>query len=498
MVDARGFGRLLALAAAIALGQGCSGDDTAATPGGDGPNGDGSGSGAGIGDDSASQTAGGDGSAGVGSSGDGTAGVGSSAGGSGSGSGGGSGSVANLPSFPGAGSSAEAQPLQGGMLCDSVAGDGEVLIAPPPAATCFSDKNDPGAMTAATLEQVLECVEETDVLHVRLTFHPWFVDNTYGSGSIGWPERRGHTMRDLDKSDHAEIIIRDGDGEIVLQFKLDYISPDDSAPSGYSSLGVEGGDGSVIVGDASAIVDWNTSLNRNLNERGYEDYTTDSPATDEDYTANPETPEWDYRVVYEAWIDLSIFGDSGFEGASIEYVHASPSKSSSDTIEVDPGECPPPGDECADSPDADCGQDEPPGDGGGDPCFDGDPDTFCGGGGVGGVGGSGSGSGGTGGSGSGSGGTGGNGGDPLDPCFDGDPDTFCGGGGTGGVGGSGSGGTGGSGSGSGGTGGNGGDPLDPCTDNDPDTFCWPEEPGDNGGDPQYCDDHPEDPLCNVD
>jgi hypothetical protein len=172
-------------------------------------------------------------------------------------------------------------------------------------------------------------------------------------------------------------------------------------------------------------------------------------------------------VVYEAWVDLSIFGDAGFGGATIEYVHASPSKSASDTIETEPGECPPP--PCIDTdPDTDvCDPgDDPPGDDPPPGCVDNDPDTFCGEGGVGG------------------GGDSGTGGD--------------GGGGMSG-GGSGSGGDGSSGNGSSGNGssGNGGDPEDPCADNDPDTVC--EEGGTSGGgDPQYCIDHPEDPACMVD
>jgi hypothetical protein len=170
---------------------------------------------------------------------------------------------------------------------------------------------------------------------------------------------------------------------------------------------VSGGDGSVSVGDAGAVVEWSTSLHRNLNERGYGEYIIDSPVTDENFTPNPATPDWDYRVVYEAWIDASIFDGAGFGGASIEYVHASPSKSDNETIEVTPGDCPPP--PCPDSdPDADCGSGGTGG--GGDPCEDNDPDTFCGEGGVGG------------------GGAGGSGGDP---CEDNDPDTVCGEGGSG-------------------------------------------------------------------
>lgn len=327
----------------------------------------------------------------------------------------------DLPTFPGAGTSDAGDPLPGGMLCDSVDGAGVPL--PKPKAECHYDKNDPSRThVAATLEQVLECAEDKNLVHLRLTFHPWFVDNTYGVNSIGWPPRRGHRWTDLTKSDHAELILKDTGGDIALRFKLDYVTQDPTRPSGYGSLGVKGGDGSMLVGDASAIVKWATSIDRNLNERGYDQYIPDSPATDEDFTANPDAPDWDFRVVYEAWVDLAAFGDAGFGGATIEYVHASPAKAQSDTIETEPGECP--------------------------PCQKGDPDC---------------------------------GPPPPPPCLDNDPDTFCGEGGAGGTGGA-------------GAGGNGGDP---CQDNDPDTVCG-EAGAPGGGEPQYCDDHPQDPACTVD
>jgi hypothetical protein len=283
-----------------------------------------------------------------------------------------------LPTFPGAGTSNASEPLPNGMLCDSVAGDATPI--PERIEECHFDKNDPNAMTpAATLEQVLECVDGTDTVHIRLTFHPWFVDNTYGENSVNWHTRRpakmngprkgGHSFDDLLESDHAEIILKDGSGAVAVQLKLDYISADPAQPSGYGALGVLGGEGEMIIGDPADVVRWMTSEDRNLNERGYASYIVDSPATDENFTANPATPEWDYRVVYEAWIALRAFGAAGFGGATIEYVHASPSKAASNTLETEPGDCP-----CSD-PDG-CHDTPPP------PCTSNDPDAVCADGGI--------------------------------------------------------------------------------------------------------------------
>jgi hypothetical protein len=310
-----------------------------------------------------------------------------------------------VPDFPGAGRSGADEPLVGGMICDSVVSTASTKIVRP-RTQCFFQTGQ--TQPAATIEQVLECAEGLDAVHLRLTFDPAFVDNTYGANAIGWnarggpgdpggpggaggpggpgappppaampggpgagpgmmspppppaamagkgpkggmgmgmgpgkgPGKSGHSWMDLVGSDHAEFVVTNDDGDLVAQFKLDYISESASAPSGYESLGVLGGDGRMIVGDANDILDWHTSIERNLNERGYGDFIIDSPETDADYTPNDDTPNWDYRVVYEVWIDDAAFGPSGFGGALIEHVHASPSKAPSNTIIVIPGECP--------------------------------------------------------------------------------------------------------------------------------------------------------------
>jgi hypothetical protein len=246
----------------------------------------------------------------------------------------------NVSRFPGSGSGSAGAALSGGRVCDSLLSTRVQRLVTPETKCMKAVGSD---HLAATIERVLECVDDKDTVHLRLTLDPGFVDNTYGSGSIGWPHKRGHTMvKDLTKSDHAEITVTSSTGAPSLRFKLDYISELASAPSGFGSLGVRGGDGGMLLGSADYIVQWNTSLSRNLNERGYKTYTVDSPATDSKYTTNPAAPEWDFRVVYEAWIDLAAFGGAEFGDADISFVHASPSKGADDTLHVEPGDCPPP------------------------------------------------------------------------------------------------------------------------------------------------------------
>jgi hypothetical protein len=207
---------------------------------------------------------------------------------------------------------------------------------------CFYDVEGAGKEPAANLVYKLVDLDGTPAIYLRLIFAPWFCDNTYGVNAINWSG--GHKFNDLVGSDHADFELKNVAGETVLQFTLDYIDDDETADSGYSCMGVWGGEGSFDFGNEAAILAANSSLSRNLNERGYGDYLVDSPATDENYTPNAATPAWDYRVIYEVWLDRAAFADEGPDAlaeACVQFIHASPSKLEDNTLEVIPDSCPP-------------------------------------------------------------------------------------------------------------------------------------------------------------
>ena len=224
--------------------------------------------------------------------------------------------------------------------------------------TCFFSSAVSDTLPLAFIEQDEEIIGGKDLIHARLTLNPAFVDNTYGSTAIGWgstrrtgmamgmgmgmgmgmPMGHGHSFWDLIDSDHAEFDFKNSAGTIVLSFDLDYCSSDANSPSGFACLGVSGGDGGMLVGSASSVVYYNSSLARDLTACGYSSYTTNSPATDASYTPNPAAPDWDYRVVYDVWVLKSAL-PSGWS-VSVPYVHASPSKLS-DTYTVTSAPCPP-------------------------------------------------------------------------------------------------------------------------------------------------------------
>jgi hypothetical protein len=222
---------------------------------------------------------------------------------------------------------------------------------------CFSGVGDPTPNDpSAVIEQVVEKSNGKEYVHIRITFDPAFTDNTYGEGAVGWPPKgkmgmtqTGHTFKDLVGSDHTELLLTDAEGTTVMNFKVDLISASTATPCLYDALGVSGGEGKIVQGNPAHVLASSTSTDRNLNGCGYckspacassGDCTIDSPTTDANFTPNPATPNWDYRIVYEVWIDMAAFNGKGFGQAYITYTHSSPAKVGS-TIEVDSTPCPP-------------------------------------------------------------------------------------------------------------------------------------------------------------
>jgi hypothetical protein len=302
--------------------------------------------------------------------------------------------------FPGAGLGTAGWSLAAGVAsvtCGQPGPSPAGTTGPAPGATatreCYFDVehiDDP----AATMEWIVESATEGELIHARLTFNPRFVDNTYGDTAIGWgdaaaapkppmgmgmpgkpamPKGKGHTFKDLVGSDHAEFTLTDGAGEVKLKFKEDYLSESAAADSGYATLGVTGGEGKMLVGPASAVVAASTSLDRNLNVCGYGDYLVNSPETDDKYTANPAAPNWDFRVVYDVWVQRDLFEANGFGRASVEFVHASPSKAGKSTLDVVRNKCPPGWPPYCNNPDG-CGGTPP----GNTPVCGDEPDEQCG------------------------------------------------------------------------------------------------------------------------
>ncbi len=199
--------------------------------------------------------------------------------------------------------------------------------------TCFNSPTNGSQVNARSVWTI----NPDQTVTIRTTLAKTFVDNTYGTNTVGW--NRDHSFGNLTGSDQLQIALKDASGVTKMEFKMDYISSSSAAPSGYKSLGVTGGDGKMVLGNASDVVKVVTSLDKNFNDYGYV-LTTNSPATDANYSPNPSYPNWIYEVWYEATVKLSAFGSAGFGMPNITGVHASPSKTGNNSEEVVPGPCP--------------------------------------------------------------------------------------------------------------------------------------------------------------
>jgi hypothetical protein len=184
-------------------------------------------------------------------------------------------------------------------------------------------------------------------LHIVYDQFPAPNDNSYGVNAVDWP--KGHKFSDLVGSDHAGIQLVDPSGTVRLSFNVDYLSANASAPSGYASLGVTGGDGKMLVGTADGI-SATTSLANNLNNinipglfdaahhqlKGSVNVLLDSPPTDAAHTtytiSDPDLAGWDFHDTYFVTISAAKLASLGFDRTTWQVLpnasqlHNSPAK----------------------------------------------------------------------------------------------------------------------------------------------------------------------------
>lgn len=162
-------------------------------------------------------------------------------------------------------------------------------------------------------------------------------DNSYGANIVNWPS--SHTFNSLLGSDKAEFSFKNKAGTEVMHFFLDYLTATNTVPSGYKSLGVSGGDGSISVGSAANIASFDTSMSKNFNSAGLGVVagkasngvllTTNSPKTVSSSSyqvVDSFFNSWEFRNIYQVTIKAAAFGTSGFGSVAVPTVHNSPPK----------------------------------------------------------------------------------------------------------------------------------------------------------------------------
>ncbi|MBI3157524.1 MAG: hypothetical protein HYZ20_19260, partial [Burkholderiales bacterium] len=166
-------------------------------------------------------------------------------------------------------------------------------------------------------------------------------DNNYAASGDAPDWDRSHTFSNLTNSDKAGFELKNADGTTVMKFYMDYITATGTnldgytSFAGYASLGVSGGDGSISIGSAGSLSDFDSSLETSMNQPGtatngtaYTAMTANSPIGD---------PNWDYVMAYSFTVDDAVFGAAGFGSAMIFDQHNSPPKigDNSFTPEID-------------------------------------------------------------------------------------------------------------------------------------------------------------------
>ena len=155
-------------------------------------------------------------------------------------------------------------------------------------------------------------------------------DNRYGTGATaatGWPS--GHTFNNLVGSDKCEFRFTDGKGNVVFDFFCDYITASAGFPSGYGCLGLSGGDGSLVSGNAANLLSATTSLSDNFNKAGSPFKTgffVNSPLETSPNSGISVPAGWDYNNSYTVVVSKNAFGANGFGGVSFPLIHDSPAK----------------------------------------------------------------------------------------------------------------------------------------------------------------------------
>src|SRR6185437_2970324 len=197
-----------------------------------------------------------------------------------------------------------------------------------PIVECVSNSN-PSVNAGLLITQILPSGD------IKVTYRQsrGLNDNVYGTPAPadGWSG--GHKFSDLTGSDQCEFQFTDGTGKLVLDFRSDYISQAASSltptgtvvyPSGYGSLGPNGGDGKMLLGASSNVLFWTSTLADNLNSGlngGFPSpYTVNSPSPEASF------PNWDYVDGYTVIVSKNAFGAAGFGGVTVPTQHNSPAK----------------------------------------------------------------------------------------------------------------------------------------------------------------------------
>jgi len=206
----------------------------------------------------------------------------------------------------------------------------------PPIKLCAPDPDGGPEIDPAGMLNVQDMGDGT--LCVKYTQSQAVNDNRYGTGATaatGWPS--GHTFNALVGSDKCEFRFQNTDGTTALDIYSDCITQAASVtfsggtinyPTGYGTLGPNGGDGSLVSGSLSNVVSVHTSISDNLILSQFQPagYRTNSPPETAPNSGISTPLGWDYDNSYTVCVKKSMFKGGVFGSVSIPDQHNSPNK----------------------------------------------------------------------------------------------------------------------------------------------------------------------------
>ena len=177
---------------------------------------------------------------------------------------------------------------------------------------------------------------DPDYVWVAWVISKSYVDNTYGTGTVGIylnPVKNecGHDFGDLLDSDGQQFKFYNCTNELVFNAFFDLIYPNGSTPSEYG-IPAWGDEENVLYTGDGSLVEYNTStlwnVNYYYNTTDPYDVTVNSPNINHTYTLHANYTEWEFRHIYEIRMNRTLFGGCSMNKSATELVeiHASPNK----------------------------------------------------------------------------------------------------------------------------------------------------------------------------
>lgn len=187
-----------------------------------------------------------------------------------------------------------------------------------------NEKGDPGNIFPAEPGQLWTYQQSaTSSLYAAIVLPKTLVDNSYGDNIVNWP--KAHKYDELKGSDDAEITIKDGLGNELFSFTIDYLEEGPFRAEVKDEPSSVTGKITAATSQVYNMVNYYPDLDPDGS--GVVDLKQHSPPTinPTSYTiTDPYLAGWEFAVTYEFCIDSTVM--SQYSNIGIDLMHISPNK----------------------------------------------------------------------------------------------------------------------------------------------------------------------------